>query len=688
MSSSGMARQRKEKRLAASIVGFCIVTVLVVLFVMSNMITSTYTSLLKTERGKSMQSVAVACATALSDTEISEGMTYPLPVYEYDTGKAYIFDIYTKAGNSFFRLYSSSTDSENEYTLEGAGDEYNDVFENQSVVLTTRTENDVSYVCAVAPIISSENTVAGVLEVRMTEADFGSTVNGMSLSWVFTIFAIAISVGILIFEFNLLISTIHKGVIPNTPVLIMYGENANRFLSFFMAFAVIMQPISIMANIRDYYSDGENNGVMLLMLILNAVLYIIGFFGFTSLRKMLKVRFTSRIALISLGVIGYFFMVLAGVIGNVYFTTFIVLPVAFMSGEALDVLRDYRLNAGKLGYAGFSDKKIHEVQVNSILLGSVVGAVLSGICYERFGLLVVLIISGAAMILTNIGISFFMRRNDNIMEAKLPLNKWMMVLSDSMTGKILLSGYFIIGIVISFLVAFMPGFLGDVGISLATTSFYYLITAISSFAASNVAKIYGETALPSKSRVMISSISVVAGLILFAVSPTAKMLVFTCILFGISLGIHDFEYIKYLAVLSKNRIQANLRKAAELTMAFGIFIGTVFFTLAGSFGTTVMKIALLAFTFIVFIISFAYPVSKAGSFVDSKLGSLKQKSKPSQPKKPAAKRTPEITMPPETYEEPPMTDSQQAPMENPYQEPYQDPYQAPYNNQDGGSYNG
>lgn len=180
--NSSEIRKMQERKTIAATIGYCFVIVLVVLYVMSSTLTKTYSVTLESERGDAMKSMAVSCSTALSHTTISEDMTFPLPQYEYANGKNYTFDIYTKAGNSFLRLYTSSgDDSVDQYTLPGAGDEYVECYDQQMCILTTRTEKDVSYVCAIAPILSSENTVAGILEVRMPEADFRSTVNGMSL---------------------------------------------------------------------------------------------------------------------------------------------------------------------------------------------------------------------------------------------------------------------------------------------------------------------------------------------------------------------------------------------------------------------------------------------------------------------------------------------------------------------------
>ena len=159
-------RRLRERRTIAATVGYCFVIVLVVLLVMSNVLTGTYTGLLRTERADTMESLAVASSAALGHTELSEGMTYPLTIYEYDEGKPYIVSIYTKTTDSFRLLYTSAQGGADQY-LSGVGDAYINCFELQNEAFTHRSVDGKEYVCAIAPIISSENTVAGIIEYRM-----------------------------------------------------------------------------------------------------------------------------------------------------------------------------------------------------------------------------------------------------------------------------------------------------------------------------------------------------------------------------------------------------------------------------------------------------------------------------------------------------------------------------------------
>ncbi len=624
MSRSSEMKRMKERRTIASTIGYCFVIVLIVLLVMSNMLTETYTVALEAERAETMETLAVASSTVLGHYNISEGMTFPLNVNSYAEGKDYIYDIYLKAGNSFYRVYTSSGKDEIEqYYLSGVGEEYNNCFELKKEAFTTRNEDGVKYVCAIAPIVSPENTIAGILEIRMPYDDYVSTVNGMSLSWILTIVSIAISMGIIIFELNLFVSTISRGIVGNVPMLIMYGDGAVRFLSFFTAFGAVMSPIVVSEFLKRNLSS-SNEIVVQLLIALGLILYACGFFAFSGLRKTLKFKLTGRISLIVSTAIGYFLSLVTGIADNYIVLLVLQLPIAFFYGMAFDSLRDYRINAGKLGYDGFDDRTIHNIQNTSYFLGISVGSVVAGICFERFGLLVVNIISGAALILASIGIIYFMRDNNPVRENYLPVNKWLELSTDKYLGRFLASTFVILGIIAAFLLGFIPNYLETVGISLATSSFYYLVAIFTGCFICMIIKDKYNDILTSKTRVIISSCSVVFGLLLFALMPTAKVLFVTVALMGISLGIHDFYYIYVMFLLTKNRIKANLRKAAELSFLFGLVVSLPVFALAFIFD---LRIVFIASLIVVFLMAFIYPLSPYANEVDDKKVKVKKNKK-------------------------------------------------------------
>ena len=642
-------KKLREKRNISATIGYCFVVVLIVLLVMSSTITETYVSVLESERADAMESLAVASSTALGHTRINEGMDYPLPVYTYADDKPYIIDIYTKAGNSFLRLYTSTDyQSTQQYYLSDVGEEYNECFELQKTAFTRRTDpaDNTTYVCAIAPIISSENTVAGILEVRMPMSDYSATVNGMSLSWIFTIFSIAVTMGILIFEINLLVTTLLKGYTGNVPVLIIYGENAVRFATFMMACGAIMQPLVLASYIKQAtfeYMDFFGQ----ILICIGLMLYALGFFGFSVIRKLVKSKLTERIALLMTTVVGFMLSVIVGIIGNFVVTMLLILPIAFCYGFSFDTLRDYRINASKLGYKdkGFEDRTIHNIQLGGYFLGVSVGAVIAGICFERFGLLFVSIISGIVLIIAAFSMVSFFRDNKCVRESLLPINKWMEVLSDKYTGRFMVSTFVILGVIVSFLLVFVPNYLPMVGISLATVSFYYLVSAFMALFVAGVIKNRYAHVLTSKIRVIISSACAFTGLVIFAVFPAAKTLVVTCALLGISLGIHDYYYIYVLFLLSNSRLKINTRKAAEMSFLMGLLIAAPVFACALIINNIRIVFAIGCLVF--FVASFIYPMSAYSNDVDDKDVSLKKAPKapkPSKAPKAASKTTePETT---------------------------------------------
>ena len=647
--NSAEIKRRKERRGIAATIGYCFVIVLVVLMVMSNILSDHYTVVLETERAEAMESLAVSCSTALGHSRIVEGMSYPLPVYQYGKDKNYIFDIYTKAGNSFLRLCTTSDyNSTEQYYLSGVGDEYNNCFELQHTAFTKRTENGVEYVCAIAPIISPENTSAGVLEVRMPYSDFVSTVNGMSLSWIFTIFSIAIAMAIIIYELNLFVSTISRGISGNVPVILMYGTEAVSFLSFFAALGAVMVPIIIPDYIKDSceYMDLPNYAVQGLI-ALGLLLYVSGLFGGSLIRKDLKFKLTSKIAILVSTAVGYMLSLAAGIVDMMAVTLVLTPFIGFAYGMSLDSLRDYRVNAGNLGYQDFSDRKIHNIQYSGYFLGVSVGAVIAGICYERFGLLVVNVISGAIMILSCIGIIYFMRDNNPPKESHLPVNKWLELLSDKYTGRFMVSTFFSMGMLFTFLLGFLPDYLETVGISLATSSFYYLVAAFFALFIGFIIKERLAYSLTSRTRVMISSLASLLGLILFALMPTAKVLVVTTALLGLGLGIHDFSYLYVLFLISNSRfkVKYNLRKASELSFLAGLIVALPLYEIALIFD---LRLVFIIICVLYFILSFVYPMSAYSGKIDEgnqNPGRGKKRNEPKPKAQPPVSYAPEQVFP-------------------------------------------
>ncbi|SCW28336.1 hypothetical protein SAMN02910456_00329 [Ruminococcaceae bacterium YRB3002] len=632
-SNTGETQRGREKRLMSSTIGYCFSIVLVVLLVMSNQLSNTYVTALESERADYMQKVCVASSSVLGYQDLHEGMQYPLPLYSYAEGKDFLVDIFTKAGDSFLRFYSSSVSNPTEpYYLSGANDKYINCFDLQQTAFTARTDSGTSYVAALSPILSSDNTVAGILELRMARDDFESSVNGMSLSWIFTIISIAISMAIIIFELNLLVTTITRGISGNAPILVMYGANANRFLSFFTAMGSFMIPVIYALFIKERLPDDMNPWIVQLIIAVGVAFFAYGYFGFATAKRLIKSRLTSRIALMFVTAIGYFFALLAGILDNAYVMMCFMLPIGFCFGMPFDYLRDYRLNAGKLGYKNFEDRTIHNIQESAYFLGVSVGSVVAGICYERFGLMIVAIICGATLILTSLGMIYFMKGNTVVKESFLPVSRWLQLFSMKNVGRFLMSSITIPGMIISFLLIFMPNFLEKVNIPIATSAFYYLVAAFMAIFTALLVKTRLAYLMTSRNRVLIQTTSAMVGMLLFALLPTAKMLVASCALFGFSLGIHDYTYVYDLYELLGKGARINFKRACELTLLAGIMIMIPVYMVALALNQ--LRIVFLVITIIIAIIGYLYPMSGFSYYVGDGKKKSKGKQQAQKPVKP------------------------------------------------------
>jgi hypothetical protein len=327
------------------------------------------------------------------------------------------------------------------------------------------------------------------------------------------------------------------------------------------------------------------------------------------------------------------------VLGIPYVTAVLALPIGFCFGMCFDYLRDYRINAGRLGYKDYNDRVIHNVQSASYFLGVSVGAVIAGICYERYGLFVVTIISGAALVLTSIGMIYFMQNNTQVREAPLSISSFLSTFGDSRTASFLNSSFLMLGVVLSFILFFIPNYLENVGISLPTTSFFFLVTGFMACFVCGFVKSRFAHLLTSRTRVLIQAASTVIGLLLFALLPSAKMLVVTCAFLGIALGIHDYYYIYVLYLICNGKLKTNLRKLAEYTVYLGAGIMLPIFMVA--FMVNNIRITFLIVTLIVAILAFIYPMSPFSGKIDERDISLKPQKAPKREKPEQKAKQPE-----------------------------------------------
>lgn len=112
---------------------------------------------------------------------------------------------------------------------------------------------------------------------------------------------------------------------------------------------------------------------------------------------------------------------------------------------------------------------------------------------------------------------------------------------------------------------------------------------------------------------------------MFALMPSAKVLIVTVALFGIALGIHDFYYIYVLYLICGKKYKANLRKCAEYSFFFGFGILIPVSMLSFMIGD--VRIVFLIATVILALLAFIYPISSISGQIDERDTSLKASKK-------------------------------------------------------------
>ncbi|MEI8198478.1 MAG: MFS transporter [Eubacteriales bacterium] len=604
---------RDNKSLAAQL-GYCFVVILIILIVISMTITSAYTSVLEQDRSDALQTTAVTSALAISHTALQEGMKYPMPASTYIISGhiyAYIVNIYTKAGNSFLRVYTSTpadTTSSNQYTLDGAGDEYRKAFEMQEVVVTSRSDKTGSYVAGVAPVIGVEGTVSGLVEVLMPESDFHAAEHGLSLSWIFTMFSIAAALSIIYFETHKLLTTMLGQPDRQLPKIIRYGLSGCQSISFFSAMACSMPPLVIASYILSASKswDLPSNIPAAAVILFGGFLFASGFFGFSTLRMLFVRRFTTRISLIISIFAAFVLLLVSSVFSNIYLYLLLLLPTGFCLGMVFYFQREYRIYASRLGYDEFSERVIHNTQYAGYLLGACVGAVLSGIIFERFGLLAVSVICGSILLIVGIQALLFVQHCPPSSSPPLHLPNFLYALTSKKSGTFIWSCITTSGVQLAFYFIFLPFFLNRLGLSLATISFYFLLFSfVGSILVKSLLKLFPNR-LNMQGRILISAILQVAGLLVLSLMPTAKALVLTVILMGAALGLHEFRLLDFYKEMIREDKQALAREILERGFAGGVILGSVGYGLLFLFEN--MRLALLLFTLVMAVLLFAYPL--------------------------------------------------------------------------------
>ncbi len=611
--SLGFSNPPSGKRSIAAQLSFCFLVTIVILFVVSSMITTTYVAVLEKQRAEAIKAIAVSCGLNLSGTTIQEGMVYPLPVHEFDRKNPYIVNIYLNAGNSFIRVYSSMPDDDtaesddSQFILDDVSSEYKKAFDQMTVELSSRTEGRVGYITAVAPIIGSSGAASGIIEVMMKTKDFHGTVNGFSLSWVFTILSIALSITLVYYQTHKMLLTVFARPDRQLPKIIRYGLAGCETIAFFSSMGCVMPPLIISQFIKnsDFLSEMPEYAVQGLIAI-SVMLYSIGFFGLRSIRVQIFNRLTARVALVVSVIASFLLLLLNGIISHPIAFVLLQLPIAFGLGMLFFFQREYRIYAGRLGHEGFDERTIHSKQFSSQVLGAGVGAVMAGIVFDRFGLLAVLLISGVFLFIVTIMSMLFVQHCPSSNEPTLHLSTFIHAVSNRKSGTFLISAIVTAGMQLAFFIAFVPNFLGTVGISLATVSFYYMLFALCCLVMVRLFIFVSRIRMNVVTSLWLSALLQLVGLIAFAILPTAKMLVFSVALFGIAMGLHEFKYPEYYSSLIREEKRSISGVIVDRGFANGVTLSAILFTVILMIPS--IRIALLVYCLLSAAMLLAYPI--------------------------------------------------------------------------------
>ena len=595
----------KKNGLALSI-GYCFVVILVILTVLSRNLASAYQQVLEQERANELRIYASVHAAQISGHEIGEGLQLNLTLPEYCKA-----NVYLHAGNAFLNIYSSyrTVDPEEpSITLEGAGDEYRKAFDQQESVIVERKESDDYYIAAVAPIVSSNGSTAGLLEIMMTTSDFSYAENGVTLSWQFTILSIAVALTIVFYQIRKLTDTLTEKPDQHLPKIIRYGLSGCQSISFFSAVAMTLLTLSLEEYITKLCSTIENLSDINsnLIFLCGLLLFMLGVFSFMGLKTILARMLTTKIALfvsiLSIGV----FLIISGFIENLILFVSLLLPIGFCLGMVFYFQREYRIYAGRLGYDEFSERTIHKTQYYGYLLGACVGAVLSGIIYERFGWKIVAILSLIILLLVLVESMIFVQHCPSSDSSKLYLPNFFYALLNKKSGTFVWSAYIPMGMQVPLFLLFIPQFLNSLNMSLATVAFYYILFFFVGVVFVQLIFKIQILQFSMNARIITSAVLQLTGLLTLALMPNAKMLVLSVAILGFALGIHDFKYLPFYQSMIREDKQPLARKITEKAFSLGVIAGTIFSCLIFFFDN--IRIGLLIYTFVVTLLLIGHPV--------------------------------------------------------------------------------
>ena len=575
---TGLIQKPGEKHGRALSLGYCFTVISVVLIIISSNLSSAYLNVLKQERANTLSSYAAILGVDLSGQAIQEGMVVDLALPDYSV------NVYTKAGNSFKNVYSSQNHDSPTLEIDNMedGNKYRQAFDKQELIVVRRSDTSGLYVAAVSPIINTDGTSAGLVEVLMTSAAFGQTNQGMSLSWLFTIFAIAVSLTIVFYQIRNLMDTVMKKPDKMLPKIIRYGMSGCQSIAFFSSAAVTLPAIVISKNIYMLaHSQGITDGSRVFMLAFCATMFFaLGFFFFSGIKHSVFKLFTARMGLLFAVLAGSLLLLISAFANQLIVYLILLFPMGFCMGLVFFFQREYRIYASRLGYKEFSERKIHNIQYYGYLLGSSVGAVFAGVFFDRFGWRVVALVSVILLFVVLIEALLFVQHCPTSNPPRLFLPTYLYALSNRRSGTFVWSAVLPMGVQLAFFAVFLPWFLNVLGMSLATVSFYYIVFFFTGVILVQLLSRTSLLRLSMNSRVFVSAALQICGYVLFALSPTAKILVVVVGLFGFSMGLHEFRYLSYyrkMIVESKHELA---RGIVERTFTVGSLLGVVLFNLA------------------------------------------------------------------------------------------------------------
>jgi hypothetical protein len=163
-------------------------------------------------------------------------------------------------------------------------------------------------------------------------------------------------------------------------------------------------------------------------------------------------------------------------------------------------------------------------------------------------------------------------------EPTLHLPTFIHAISNRRSGSFLISAIVTAGMQLAFFIAFVPNFLGTVGISLATVSFYYMLFSLCCLVMVRLFLFVSRVRMNVVTSLWLSALLQLVGFIAFAILPTAKMLVLSVALFGIAMGLHEFKYPDYYSSLIREEKRSISGIIVERGFANGVTLSALLFT--------------------------------------------------------------------------------------------------------------